>query len=181
MLLFTKVVLGYLLSYNTSFSGKNDYKKQIIVTQPMYEIFLLYTMFLFSSLITIIIVGTFLIDAFVYLFGERINFKIVSYNISPFGREFCLGQWHAINIVYEYEVSEENYSSSVLNSTNSVMKLSYESANARLLKCLNENKVYVVKSFPKISMLMPFNQDLRYYLGLIFSVSCMIFSGLKIL
>ena len=115
----------------------------------MYEIFLLYTMLFFSSLITIIIVGTFLVDAFVYLFGEKINFKTVSYNISPVGREFCLGHWHSINIVYEYEVSEKNYSSSLLNSTNSVMKLSYESANARLSKCLNESKVYVVKSFPK--------------------------------
>ncbi len=174
------MVLNYLYSYNISFSCKNDYKK-IIAIQLMYEIFLLYTMFLFSSLITIIIVGTFLVDAFVYLFGEKINFKTVSYNISPVGREFCLGHWHSINIVYEYEVSEENYSSNLLNATNSVMKLSYESANARLLKCLNESKVYVVKSFPKISMIMPFNQDLRYYLGLIFSVSCMLFSGLKIL
>lgn len=147
----------------------------------MYEIFLLYSMFLSSLLITVFIAGCFLIDALICLFGEKINCKVVSYNISPFGEKFYLGQWHSISVTYEYEVSEENHKNSLLNSTNSVMRLSYESANARLLKCMDKSKIYVIRSFPNISMIMPFNQDLRYYLGLIFSVSCLLFSGLKIL
>lgn len=146
----------------------------------MYEIFLLYSMFLFSLIVTAIIVGALLLDVLIFLFGERINCNIVSYNISAFGREFYLGQWHSINITYEYEVLSKNYRSTLLNSTNSVMKLSYDSANKSLLKYINKRKVYVFKLFPRMSMIMPFNYDLRYYLGLIFSVSCMVFSGLKL-
>lgn len=147
----------------------------------MYETFLLYSMFSISLIITIIIVGFFLTDLFVFLFGTKVNCEIVAYNISYFGREFYLGQWHSINITYEYKIFEKTYRSSLLNSTNSVMKLSYESANKNLIEFINKSKVYVFKLFPRISMIMPFKQDLRYYLGLIFSVSCMIFSGLKIL
>lgn len=147
----------------------------------MYDSFLLYSMFIVSVLITFIITLAYLVDAFVCVFGKKIDCKIISYSILPLGREFYLGQWHSIVITYEFEVSSVIYRSNLLNSTNSVMKLNYKSANKKLFEYIDESKVYVIESFPRISMIMPFSQDSRYYLGLLFSILCVIFSGCKIL
>jgi hypothetical protein len=146
----------------------------------MYENFLLYGILVISSIIVIVIFIAYFIDAIFCLFGKKIECTIVNYQIIPVGRKFYLGQWHSINVLYEYEFLNIKYQSTMLNSANSVMRLSYENSQKLLNKLSVEKRCYMLPFASRLSIVFPFKEDGRFYFGFILCLMCITFSTLKL-
>lgn len=131
-------------------------------------------------MILIAIFIVYLMDIIIYLFGKKIECKIVRYQIIPVGRKFYLGQWHSINVLYEYEFLDMKYQSTMLNSANSVMRLSYGNSQRALNQLLIQKQCYVFSFAPKLSMVLPLKEDGRFYFGFVLCLIGLAFSAIKL-
>lgn len=150
----------------------------------MYPTFLLYGIFIFSTIFMLMVSIGFVVDVACYFF-PRVTAKILSKRIvTTSARTSYLGDLYEIFIEYQYQYKGVDYTSTSLNGFNNVRRYSVKSLNTILENAKiseSEISIHVCPFYPKVAYALPFKWDKILIIPISSVVLAgMIFSGLKL-